>query len=235
MNANQEKTLTGEMMNRFPLKWPYKNRRKKSRGQSIVEFMVLLPVLIMMLSGLIEFGFMLNYYLDIIDAAREAARFAANDDPIHNDATGAYQDPNCQFYLRTQLVGQQSLSIGSGGQATLNPATDDIIISAYGVIGANVINRFPVNLLGCPGLNIASGEVSLYANHTSELDTATQIEAKLDALAPNTGLVSVEIFYDYDMILGLPWITAFVPNPVTLYAYSIMPNSHVEPTPTPLP
>jgi len=214
-------------MFRFKSKTPYTpaGRRKKSRGQSIVEFMVLLPVLIMMLSGLVEFGFMLNYYLDLIDAAREAARFAANDDPLHNDATGLYQDPNPGFYLRTQTVALQSLNIGSGGQITLNPASDDIVISAYGVIGGNVTGRFPAG----------TGEVSLYSNKNTSLDTTTDIEAKLDSLAPNTGLVSVEIFYDYHMILGLPWIRAFVPDPVTLYAYSIMPNPHAEPTPTPLP
>jgi Flp pilus assembly protein TadG len=217
------------------LRWRVKSNRKKSRGQSIVEFMVLLPILLMMLSGLIEFGFMLNYYLDVIDAAREAARFAANDDPVHNDATGAYQDPNCQFYLRTQTVAEQSLNLGSGGQITLNPSSDDIIISAYSVLGTNVDNRYPVNTSGCPGLNILAGEVSRYANHTTGLDTAGDIEAKLNSTAPNTGMVSVEIYYNYHMVLGLPWIRAFVPDPVTLWAYSIMPNVNVEPTPTPAP
>ena len=37
------------------------------RGQSLVEFTILLPVLLIMISGLIEFGFMLNYYLDLIE------------------------------------------------------------------------------------------------------------------------------------------------------------------------
>lgn len=201
--------------------------RRKPRGQSIVEFMVLLPVLLMMLSGLIEFGFLLNYYLDLIDAAREAARFAANDDPLHNDLTGAYQDPNPGFYLRTQTVALQSISIGSGGQITLNPATDDVVISAYSVLNGSVDKRFPY----------ADGthEVSLYNNKTSALDVATDIDPRLDASAPNTGMVSVEIFYDYHMVLGLPWIKAFVPDPITLWAYSIMPNVNVEPTPTPIP
>jgi hypothetical protein len=35
------------------------------------------------------------------------------------------------------------------------------------------------------------------------------------------------------MVLGLPWITMFVPDTITLHAYSIMPNAYVEPTPTP--
>jgi hypothetical protein len=69
-------------------------------------------------------------------------------------------------------------------------------------------------------------------NHSSEF-TSAEIQALLNPGAPNTGVVMVEMWYDYNMILGLPWITAFVPNPVTLYAYSIMPNANVEPTPTP--
>ena len=201
------------------------NKKRKSIGQSIVEFAILLPLLIMMLSGLIEFGFMLNYYLDIIDAAREAARFAANDDPLHNDATGVYQDPNPGFYLRTQTVALQSLTIGSGGQITLNPASDDVVISAWSVSGGLVDKRYP----------FGTGEVALYSNKVSSLDTTTDINPALNAAAPNTGMVAVEIFYDYHMVLGLPWIRAFVPDPVTLYAYSIMPNVNVEPTPTPIP
>jgi Flp pilus assembly protein TadG len=201
-----------------------KRAKRKSFGQSIVEFAVLLPLLVMMLSGLIEFGFMLNYYLDLIDAAREAARFAASDDPLHNDATGVYQDPNPGFYLRAQTVTLQSLTIGSGGQITLNPATDDVVISAFSVLAGAVDKRFPVG----------TGEVALYNNKTSELDTAADINPALDINAPNTGMVAVEIFYDYHMVLGLPWIRAFVPDPVTLYAYSIMPNVNAEPTPTPI-
>ena len=202
-----------------------KRTKRKSLGQSIVEFSILLPLLVMMLSGLIEFGFMLNYYLDLIDAAREAARFAANDDPLHNDATGVYQDPNPGFYLRAQTVTLQSLTIGSGGQITLNPAVDDVVISAFSVASGVVLERFPSG----------SGEVALYNNKTTELDTTTDIEPALIVAAPNTGMVAVEIFYDYNMILGLPWIRAFVPDPVTLYAYSIMPNVNVEPTPTSIP
>ena len=53
------------------------------------------------------------------------------------------------------------------------------------------------------------------------------------AASINSGLVVVEIFYEYDQVLALPWITAFLPNPVSLYAYSFMPNINVEPTSTP--
>lgn len=198
-------------------------RDKKSRGQSLVEFTILLPILIMMLSGLIEFGFMLNYYLDLIDAAREAARFASNDDPIRA-ADGTYLDPNPWFYTRTQLVVQQSLDLGSGAQIALDPATDDIVISAFSLMDGAVEERFPVGW-GENGLDLNGNHVSSFSN--------ADITARLEPLAPATGMVLVEIYYDYHMVLGLPWITMFVPDTFTLHAYSVMPNVNVEPTPTP--
>lgn len=200
-----------------------RKREKKSRGQSLVEFTILLPILIMMLSGLIEFGFMLNYYLDLIDAARESARFAANDDPIRDNA-GNYLDPNPAFYTRAQQVVLDSINIGSGGQITLDPASDDIVISAFSLMNGAVDQRFP-NGWGENGLN-------RYGNHNSSFSSA-EITSRLDAAAPATGMVLVELYYDYHMVLALPWITMFVPDTLTLHAYSIMPNVNVEPTPTP--
>jgi hypothetical protein len=200
---------------------------KKSRAQSMVEFAIMLPVLLIMLSGLVEFGFMLNYYLDIIDAAREAARFAADDDPIR-DAAGNYIDPNPAFYTRVQTVAKDSINVGSGNQITLDCTTGDVVISAFSILnetGTPVVKkRWPV----------PSGENGLsMCNHRYSNWTSAQVAAKLDSNAPSTGLVMVEIYYDYHMVLGLPWIRAFVPDPVTLYAYSMMPNANVEPTPTP--
>jgi hypothetical protein len=80
-------------------------KKHKSFGQSIVEFTLMLPVLLIMISGLIEMGFMLNFYLDLIDTAREVARLAADDDPIHDEAGFFNDDPRNDpepkgFYLR---------------------------------------------------------------------------------------------------------------------------------------
>jgi len=218
----------------------------KSIGQSLVEFTVLLPVLLIMISGLIEFGFMLNYYLDLIDAAREAARWASDADPIRDPNTGVYMDPNPLFYQNVQTLTKESLLAASDGRIdwidhpldTMDNDDDDcgvtidgnndIVISAFGTrnnAGSPVVdNRFPV----------ASGEngVSLCNNRFSMI-TSAEIQSHLDPVAPTGGLVMVEIFYDYHQILALPWITAFVPDPVTLHAYTIMPNANVEPTPTP--
>ncbi len=213
------------------------------RGQSLVEFTVLLPVLLIMLSGLIEFGFMLNYYLDLIDAAREVARFAAGDDPIHdingNFEPRAWVTPEPYgFYDRAWALTQQSLA--QAGQIALDPATDDLVVSVFSVSGGTVTARFPPPFTysdPITGKTCTSGGEDgwrKFCNRKSSF-TTSEINALLDSMAPNTGLVLVEIYYDYHMVLSLPWITAFVEDPVTLYAYSIMPNTASEPTPTPLP
>lgn len=59
----------------------------------------------------------------------------------------------------------------------------------------------------------------------------TFLTKSLSSSAPNTGLVVVEIFYAYKQLLALPLFTAFIPDPIQVHAYSIMPLSAAEPTP----
>jgi len=59
----------------------FRNLRKSERGQSAVEFALVLPILIIILLGIIEFGWFLNAKITITSAAREGARVYA----IHGD------------------------------------------------------------------------------------------------------------------------------------------------------
>lgn len=47
---------------------------KNEKGQSLVEFSIMLPIVVLILMGIIEFGLMLNSYLMIENASREGAR-----------------------------------------------------------------------------------------------------------------------------------------------------------------
>ena len=202
----------------------------KPLGQSLVEFTVLLPILIMMLSGLIEFGFLLNYYLDLVDAAREAARFAADDDPLIREGPSAGQTDD-SFYILSRDMVLQSIDIGSGGQITLDTtANDDIVMSAFSILDGAIDRRFPD--LDSDNLCDDTDFYSYAGNQVSDFSCA-DVNSKLNPDAPNAGIVLVEIYFDYHMILALPWITAFVPDTITLHAYSMMPNTAAEPTPTP--
>ena len=49
-------------------------RRSGARGQSLVEFALVLTPLFLILLGIIQFGFIFNSYITITNATREAAR-----------------------------------------------------------------------------------------------------------------------------------------------------------------
>ena len=52
---------------------------KNENGASAVEFAIILPILVILIFGIVEFGIAYNNYLAITHAAREGARLAAVD------------------------------------------------------------------------------------------------------------------------------------------------------------
>jgi Flp pilus assembly protein TadG len=49
---------------------------RQGRGQSLVEFSMILPIFLLILAGLLDYGFMLFARMNLINAAREGARWA---------------------------------------------------------------------------------------------------------------------------------------------------------------
>lgn len=52
---------------------------KNEKGASAVEFALILPILIILVFGIVQFGIAFNNYITITHAAREGARIAAVD------------------------------------------------------------------------------------------------------------------------------------------------------------
>lgn len=55
-------------------KWLLLKSLENQKGQALVEFAIILPILLMLVMGILQFGMMLNSYLTIENAAREGAR-----------------------------------------------------------------------------------------------------------------------------------------------------------------
>jgi hypothetical protein len=213
------------------------NRQSKPRGQSFIELALVFMILMLLFAGVVELGNLINIYLDIIDSAREAARYANavslyKVDPV----SGAkyigedVYDKSAQVAWATLNPACTLLLPAKPGAANcppnemkidFDPTTDDIVISILSYDGSTLL-RFP------------SVGWSRFGNHTSTVSDG-EIIANLDPSAPNTGLVLVEIFYDYNQLLGMPFFTDVLPDPIPVHAFSIMPYPGAEPTPTPLP
>ena len=50
---------------------------KREDGQAMTEFAIVLPVLLLILFGIIQFGIVFNNYIDVTSSAREGARTGA--------------------------------------------------------------------------------------------------------------------------------------------------------------
>ena len=80
---------------------PRKRKGRKTRAQSLVEVAIAFPLLLMLFSGMVEFGFMLNTYLSLLDATRQTARYLANSNPftyIDENVTPAVIEDDPAFY-----------------------------------------------------------------------------------------------------------------------------------------
>ena len=207
----------------------YKNRRKKFRGQSIVEFTLLLPLLLMLLSTLIEFGFMINEYLDLIDTTRETARYLADLNPFTSGV-----ERNDDFY--TGGFNEMDNTLKRAGWISLDENVDDLVISIFAIKTNVSATRYPDQWddtrgdCGVP--NGGNMGWRMYCNKTTKFtieDVLNRFNSGTSQTPPNNGIVLVEIFYDYHMRLGLPWVTGIVGDTISLHSYSFAPNSFAEP------
>jgi hypothetical protein len=196
--------------------------RRKTRAQSLVEFAMTLPVLILLFAGLVEFGFALNFYLSLMDATREAARYAANWDPFTRDADNHITGDDTSFYDNAinrafvNLDPWQGDNNYRGRRIILDPATDDILVTVFEWSDAGGAITHP-----------ASGTVTLYHVRTSRF-TREDIESRFEPGSPNAGLVLVEVHYNYHQRLAIPFLLDFVPDPIFMRAYTIMPLSAIQ-------
>jgi len=217
-----------------------KNKHIKPRGQSLVELAIVLAVLMFMLVGIAEYGFLLNGYLNLVDATREAARFGANVDPFYLDEFDV-QQLDMNFFVRPDTSmppnndpadpDYNPSGLADYVEHFLQPLVldadlgDDIVISFFSVNGAGDIVRFPISMpLGYS-----------YFDNKDSLFSDGEITARIAEAsgAPPTGVLLIEVFYNYPQTLNLPVFSNIIPNPIPVHAYAIMPLSAAEPTPLP--
>src|SRR5512135_1797457 len=111
--------------------------RRTERGQSMVEMALAFPILLLILAGTLEVGKYFNDYLTVLDATREAARYAADGDLYLATEPSVTCDDN--FYHQAACLALQNIS-----GISFNKETDDVVVSAMSVdSNGHIIARFP--------------------------------------------------------------------------------------------
>jgi Flp pilus assembly protein TadG len=82
-----------------------KRSRKGQRGQSLVELSFMLPVLLIVVFGIIDFGMGLRSYISLTNATREGARYASV-----GSTAGTYPT-NCNGTTGTTVIGRVCVTV----------------------------------------------------------------------------------------------------------------------------
>lgn len=90
------------------------HKHRSRRGQSMLEFALALPVLLLIVFGIIEFGRLLLVYSSVFAASREAARYGASVDATDNGPR--YQD----------CAGMRAAAVRAGVFAGITPGNVEI-------------------------------------------------------------------------------------------------------------
>jgi hypothetical protein len=188
------------------------------KGQSLVEMAIVTPILIFMLIGVLEVGWALRGYLVLINANREAARFAVRQNYLDFDSG----DVGYEKVLSHTYV---TLS----GQLPVDFTGKDTIIISYIEVDATCTGTFTVTTpLDVPTYTWKMPLTSTQAtrlNYTQLASEALRLQIQHScaqvaaAFTPRpNGMLSVEMFYSQPQLFGFPLISNPFTDPIPMYA-----------------
>lgn len=111
---------------------------RKEKGQATVEFALVLPLLILLIFGMMDFGWLFYNKIEVNNASREGARYAA----IHWNESNYEADT-------TNLV----ISYSSGATVVVSPNEADVTVSV--TKNVNVLTGIASTFLGS-SVNLSS-------------------------------------------------------------------------------
>lgn len=184
-----------------------------------------------MLTGMVEYGFMLNTYLSVQDAARSTARRYSTINPYNADGT----DNPVFFQDAAQyLVELMAPSNDPGArQLVMDPTRDNVLISLIGVEVDETTDPDSIK-----SITRHSGGATYYKLFsdtnppTGYTDERIEEIMTADGSQPvDAGFLVIEVHYGYEGTLNLPWTRPFMSpeKPAMMYISVIMPTIYAKP------
>jgi Flp pilus assembly protein TadG len=116
--------------------WISKLRRNQDRGAQLVEFALLAPLLLLLLLGIVEFGWLFSQNNDVRHGAREGARAAA----VNLGSNTAIRAAACDSMDLTSPVTVQFTDSGSGAAGEYGSA--EVVAAPDSLSGLGLIEAF---------------------------------------------------------------------------------------------
>lgn len=129
----------------------FRKLKQKEDGQALVEFALVLPILLILLCGIVDFGWIYYNQITLNNAAREGARYAV----IHYDPTIDWKEEATDKMIRSMVGVKSATAIVS------DPVEQQITASVTAT--PRILTAFTSTILG-------KNTVTLHANCTMRLE-----------------------------------------------------------------
>lgn len=176
----------------------------KSKGQSLVETAIMLPILLIILVGIVELGFALANQMTVTTSAREGTRFGVrfgptNETEVNEAILQTVHDTSSKlFSLDETRANVYVVRTKTDETGHIDASSTDFSASSYWVFEP-LQDTAPVS---------------------GTLLTPAQIEADLQ-YEPDMAVIAVQVFYDHRSVLGLP-IVANLAGQIPIGTYTVM-------------
>lgn len=200
------------------------------RGQSLVEMAIITPILLFMLLGLFEVGYALHNDLIVINVSREAARFATKPGNLTITDSGVIGYDTIVKHSITSAAGQLHNELYAPGES--------------GIIISNIIASVSITDCANGTYHVISPVGREYLTYSTSPDYKSKVDFLAESQAvgemhrdiacryldengqplapPVEHLVIVEMFYTSHQLLGVPFISNSLTDPVMLYSKTTM-------------
>jgi hypothetical protein len=187
---------------------PNSDSSRRPRGQSLIEFALALPVLLILFLGLIELAMAMRAQLVLTNANREAARFASH---------GAFTDE--QVVERALFAFAEQLPVELSGPE----ANTGIIITRFHIPsgGGEPTYEGPY-ITGTLTYTNDGGQVIDTPSQIDPASYALQLKEQNEDFITTNDVVLVETYYHHNQILHAPLVEWVFPEPIVLYRRTAM-------------
>ena len=183
-------------------------KRPPTRGQSLLEFALALPVLLILFLGLIELAMAMRAQLVLTNANREAARYASH---------GAFTDE--QVIERTLFAFADQLPVELSGP----DANTGIIITRFHIPSGDGAPTYEEPYItGTLTYSDDGGDVFDTPSQIEPASYAQQLKEQNEGFFTANDVVLVETYYHHRQVLHAPLVEWFIPEPIVLYRRTAM-------------
>jgi hypothetical protein len=183
----------------MPIRRPHR-QTERERGQSLVEFAMIITVMMLLLLGMLEFGFLFDQHLTIEYSSREGARVGSA------LANGSSTIP-CAQVDNNVVAAVQRVITSPGSRVDESQVTSIRIYksTASGVQSGNIYNLWVYQKNGGP---VVDGKALDFKNTTSNWSACSRSNT---TTSPDS--IGVLVQYDYQAVTPLAAVMSFFGGP----------------------